>query len=167
MKRIVQRGTIRMIMNWYICGKNLLFSYVTKMRQNNYLGIYWYFMWGKPAPICMQQCIYSMFYSPGRHTVSHSLVYWLAYSLPIVLATKRTFILLRRVFNFSFHQHYLFFLVVWPVHFSSINILNFYYILYQNIPCIHLLHSKLCGHITLNGLLTKSTAPHLQSPSLN
>ena len=57
----------------------------------------------------------------------------------------------------SHHAHVLscylstiFVLVAWPMHFSSINILNINWILYSSITCIHSLQTKLCGNTTLN-----------------
>ena len=66
-----------------------------------------------------------------------------------------------------FHKNYLSVLVTWLAHFSSVSVLNICCILCLNIAFIHSSHTILCGHTTLNGLITKSAQARLNSPLLN
>ena len=81
--------------------------------------------------------------------------------------THRTFILSSNaVLQVWLHQHYLFISVTWPPDFSLISLLIIYCILCLNITCIHSLHNKLCGHITLNRLINNQVNFSLSSQPL-
>ena len=49
------------------------------------------------------------------------------------------------------HQHYLYVVVAWLVHLSTVNVFNIYCILCLNILWSHSLCTKPCGHTNLNG----------------
>ena len=49
----------------------------------------------------------------------------------------------------------------------SLSRLNIYCMLFLSIACIYILYTKLCGHMTLSGQITKSAPSYFHSPLLN
>ena len=134
------------------------------LRQNYYLGIEQDSKWGKPARICF--IIFFLHFSCLASTQFPDCIVCLI-QFQYCRSSVAHIALLHLAFNFWLHQHYLFPLVTWPENFSTIIFLNIYFILCLNITCIHSLHTKLCEHTTLNGLITMLAPVHPHSPLLS
>ena len=142
------------------------------LRQRNYLGIYLHTMWGKPAPIrilvhlfyVLFVLFYILFVWPAHSFLPACILSDLLIFNSVDLATKHAFTLLRWVYHLSisFYQHYYYY-----YYFGGLAIAFFCYILYLNTPCINLLYTKLLGHTTLNGLITKSASCTPSPETLN